>query len=122
MKNTNNDDVRRANTERPAVDREAARRQDEVKANHDALEAQARRVESSVSADVRSTPIGEMNRSDFEAAANQSRVHADHDAMEASARRVSASVSTSSEDATDARRRSAEAHENAEAARRNNKR
>lgn len=41
----------------PATDPDAAAIQDQVKADHDALAAQARRVESSVPADVRDTPV-----------------------------------------------------------------
>lgn len=60
------DQVRNADPAKAAVDRVAAARQDQVRADHDALEESARRVESSVPADVRDNPVrhsGETSRS-----------------------------------------------------------
>ena len=107
----NSSEVHHADPDHAAVDPRAAAKQDQVKADHDALEASARRVESSVSSDVSDTPIRHtpvrddaprttgLNRTnrefaatDPQAAARQDQVKADHDALEASARRVKASV------------------------------
>jgi hypothetical protein len=54
-------DVRRVNPDNAATDPNAAAQQDQVKADHDALQESARRVESSVSADVRDTPVQPAN-------------------------------------------------------------
>lgn len=105
-------------TEHAAVDPAAAAKQDQVRADHRALEESARRVESSVSSEVRNTPIqqadpgsaareshgssggrGEVRIAapehavtDPVGAAVQNQVRTDHDALEESARRVESSV------------------------------
>jgi hypothetical protein len=83
MANDNNQ--RHANPDNAAVDPRAAAQQDQVRADHDALEEQARRVEASV-------PSSGQAATDPDAAAAQDRVKADHDRMEAQTRRVEASV------------------------------
>lgn len=118
----NTGDVRQTDPRNAAIDPNAAAQQSQVKADHDALEASARRVESSVPADVRDTPIqrsdasagtvsgsgassggstGDVRRADPGQAAvdpvdaaRQDQVRADHDALQESARRVEASVSS----------------------------
>lgn len=104
--NHTNDEVRHADPDRAATDPRAAAQQDQVKADHDALLEQSRRVESSVSQSVRDTPVQQSSANDTsvphrtdvqvatdpQAAAQQDRVKADHDALEESARRVKASV------------------------------
>jgi hypothetical protein len=77
--------MRHANPDNAAVDPKAAAQQDQVRADHDALEESARRVESSVPDDNR--PATDRN-----AAAIQDQVKRDHDALEESARRIDASV------------------------------
>lgn len=86
-------DVRHANPENAAVDPAAASRQDQVKADHDALQESARRVESSVPPEVRDSPI-----------------------------RHTEDAARPSADATQAKRDSEAAHENAEAARESDRR
>lgn len=103
MASSNNDD--RSNTADPrnaATDPRGAAIQEQVRADHDALEQSQRRVEASVSADVRNTPVQHQDTgadrgmgtaaTDASAAAKQDQVHADHDALQESARRVRASV------------------------------
>lgn len=68
-----------------ATDPRAAVQQDQVKADKEALQEQARRVESSVPADARPA-------TDPELAAAQDQVHADHDRMQEQSRRVAAST------------------------------
>jgi hypothetical protein len=117
----NRDGVRRADPNQAEVDPQAAAAQDRVKADHAALEQSARRVDSSVSSDVRETPVGQDNEGqrfdsrpagtgndlrtspqgaeiDPAAATRQDQVRADHDAMQESARRVAASVPDSVRD------------------------
>jgi hypothetical protein len=79
-------DVRHADPDNAATDRNAAAAQDQVKQDHDVLEESARRVESSV-------PSNGEAATDREAAARQDQVKADHDRLQDSARRVEASVS-----------------------------
>lgn len=86
----NSGDVRHVNPDNAATDPRAAAQQEEVRANHDALQEQARRVEASVpSGDLRDP---QQAATDPDAAAAQDRVKADHDAMQAQSRRVEASV------------------------------
>jgi hypothetical protein len=93
MSNPNNPNDRAndrdLNDARPevATDARAAARQEQVKADHAALEESARRVESSV----HSTPVQEA-ATDPAAAAKQDQMKADHDALQESARRVESSV------------------------------
>jgi hypothetical protein len=54
-------EVRRVNPDNAATDPSAAAQQNQVKADHDALQEQARRVESSVPPDVRDTPVQRAN-------------------------------------------------------------
>ena len=117
-------EVRHANPDNAAVDPRAAAQQDQVRADHDALEEQARRVESSV-------PSSGEAATDPDAAAAQDRVKADHDRMQDQARRVEASVpagvrdtpvqaanlSNATEDTAQSRRNVDAAHDNANAAR-----
>ena len=109
---------RKGNVQKPdpnnaAVDPQAAARQNQVKADHDALQESARRVNSSVPSDVRDTPVQPVGRSggsssssasrvdpdraatDPQAAATQDQIRGDHDRLEESARRVDASVPAS---------------------------
>jgi hypothetical protein len=74
-------------------------KQDEVKANRDALRDQERRVDASVSADVRNTPV--QSGADRANTASQDQVRADHDALADQARRVEASVPANGDAATD---------------------
>jgi hypothetical protein len=110
----------RTNPEHAETDPRNAAQQDQMRADHDALQQSARRVEQSVSADVRDTPVRQTNddaagrgagssgsasdggellanapqtSTDPHNAAQQDRVHADHDALQESARRVEQSVS-----------------------------
>lgn len=99
-----------ANPNNAATDPRAAAQQDEVKRNHDALEAQKERVDASV------PHGGREAATDRDAAAVQDQVRRDHDRLEQSARRVESSVNRDSED-PEARRKVDEAHRNAEAAR-----
>jgi hypothetical protein len=85
----NTADVHRANPDHAAVDPKSAAVQDQVKADHDALQESARRVESSVPSNM-SDPRNAAT--DPRAAAIQDQVKADHDALQESARRVDASV------------------------------
>ena len=89
--NNSNDrgEVRRANPDNAATDPNAAAKQDQVKRDHDALEASARRVDASVP--------GQQAATDPDAAAKQDQIKRDHDALEASARRVDASVPTATD-------------------------
>ena len=80
----NTGDVRRHDPNNAVTDRDAAAQQDQVKADRNALEEQARRVEAS-------TP-NNGPATDPDAAAAQDRVKADHDRLEAQTRRVEASV------------------------------
>ena len=75
-----------ANPDKAATDPKAAAQQDQVKRDHDALEASARRVDASV-------PGGSEPATDRNAAAKQDQVKRDHDVLEESARRVERSVS-----------------------------
>jgi hypothetical protein len=70
-----------------ATDARAAARQEQVKADHAALQDSARRVESSV----HDTPVWEA-ATDPAAAAKQDQIKADRDALQESARRVQSSV------------------------------
>ena len=79
--------VRQADPQQAATDPVAAARQEQVRADHDALQESERRVDASVSQEVRDRPV--------------------HSASDGP-----------SEDATEAKRNSEAAHENAEAARR----
>jgi hypothetical protein len=79
------DDVHRPNPEHAATDSNAAAKQDQVKADHAALEESARRVEASVPSD------GEA-ATDPRAAAIQDQVRADRDELRESARRVEQSA------------------------------
>lgn len=138
-------EIHRANPHDAAVDAVAAAQQDQVKADHDALQESARRVDASVSEDVRNTPIQAAHRAgsdgdlgknvaatDAAAVAKQEQVKADHDALEESARRVEASVTSdvrnrpiqpageslnASDDDEAASRNADQARENADAAR-----
>ena len=105
--------VQKPDPNNAAVDPKAAARQDQVKADHDALQESARRVNSSVSSDVRETPVQPIGRdaggssgsagrvdpdraaTDPQAAATQDQIREDHDRLEESARRVDASVPAS---------------------------
>lgn len=73
------------NPNNAATDPRAAAQQDQVKADHDALQEQARRVDASVPPDGRAA-------TDPDAAARQDQVKADHDRMQEQTRRVEASV------------------------------
>lgn len=73
-----------------ATDPRAAAQQEQVKADHDALEESARRVESSAGGS--NARVGDA-ATDPAAARKQEQVKADHEALAASARRVEASVS-----------------------------
>ena len=119
MSNVNRDkgrkigDVQKPDPNNAAVDPSAAAQQNQVKADHDALQESARRVQSSVSSDVRDTPVQPAERAqrgrsaatehvnpdraapDPRAAATQDQTKADHDQLEESARRVDASVPAS---------------------------
>jgi hypothetical protein len=53
--------VHRADPRHAATDPANAARQEQVKEDHDALQESARRVESSVPADVRDTPVQQAN-------------------------------------------------------------
>ncbi len=87
--------VHRVNPDNAATDPRAAAQQDQVRADHDALQEQARRVEASVPGGTGFTE-GAADpghaATDPGAAAVQDRVKADHDRMQESARRVEASV------------------------------
>lgn len=78
-------EVRQHDPNNAATDPNAAAQQDQVKADRDALQEQARRVEASV-------PSSGEAATDRDAAAAQDRVKADHDRIQESARRVEASV------------------------------
>ncbi|HEX7153006.1 MAG TPA: hypothetical protein VF618_16080 [Thermoanaerobaculia bacterium] len=122
------DDIHHTNPDHAATDPRAAAQQDQVKADHDALAEQARRVEASVPDNVTDP---RRAATDPEAAATQDRVKADHDRMAESARRVEASVpadvrdtpiqaanlGTASEDEAQSRRNVDSARANADAAR-----
>lgn len=54
-------EVRPVDPENAATDPRAAAQQDQIKADHEALEESARRVQSSVPAEVRDTPIQPAN-------------------------------------------------------------
>jgi hypothetical protein len=112
-----------------ATDPRAAAQQEQVKADKNALEEQARRVEASVPNDTRDPGAA---ATDPDAAAAQDRVKADHDRMQDHARRVEASVpadvrdtpiqasdaaGNATEDTSESRRKVDAAHANAEAAR-----
>jgi hypothetical protein len=86
------EDVNRVNPDNAATDPRAAAQQDQVKADHDALQEQARRVEASVPGGTGGTADQRHAATDPDAAAAQDRVKADHDRMQESARRVEASV------------------------------
>lgn len=95
--NRRNDDAvtrdgeRHADPANAATDPHAAAQQAQVKADHDALEESARRVESSVEG--RNATFAGEAATDPAAARKQDQVKADHDALAASARRVESSVS-----------------------------
>jgi len=84
--------VHHVNPDHAATDPRAAAQQEQVRADHDALEEQARRVEASVPGGTGGTADPGRAATDPEAAAVQDRVRADHDRMQESARRVEASV------------------------------
>lgn len=88
----NTSDVHRVNPDNAATDPRAAAQQDQVRADHDALQEQARRVEASVPGGTSGTADPGRAAMDPDAAAVQDRVRADHDRMQESARRVEASV------------------------------
>lgn len=106
-------DVQKPDPNNAAVDPNAAARQDQIKADHDALQESARRVKSSVPSDVRETPVQPAERglgsssntagrgnperaaTDPRAAATQEQTKANHDRLQESARRVDASVPAS---------------------------
>jgi hypothetical protein len=69
-----------------SVDPNAAAKQDQVKRDHDALEASARRVESSVPSQVRDTPVQPMSATDTGDGAEEA--HENANAARESARRV----------------------------------
>ena len=78
-----------------ATDPRAAAKQDQVKADHDALEESARRVESSVPANVRDTPIQQANTdatTTGDNTGNADDAHANAEAARESARRVEQST------------------------------
>jgi citrate synthase len=77
------------NPDNAATDPRAAATQEQVHADHDALQESARRVEASVPDNVRDA---NQAATDSAAAATQDQVKADHDALQESARRVEASV------------------------------
>ena len=104
-----------ANPNNAATDPRAAAQQDEVKRNHDALEAQKERVDASV------PHGGREAATDPDAARTQDQVRRDHDRLADSARRVESSVAQTTED-PEARRKTDEAHANAEAARESTRR
>jgi hypothetical protein len=121
----NTGDVRRHNPDNAATDPNAAAQQEQVKADHDALQAQAARVEASV-------PRNNQPATDPDAAATQDRVKADHDRMQAQSARIEASVpadvrdtpieranlgNTASEDTAQSTRNVDAARDNADAAR-----
>lgn len=120
----NSGDVRRVNPDNAATDPNAAAQQDQVKADRNALEEQARRVEASVPGDTRDP---RQAATDPDAAAAQDRVKADHDRMQESARRVEASVPADVRDTpvqranpgTDATEDTGQSSRNADAAREN---
>lgn len=86
MAATSSNDRSEGSTPRAAeVDPRAAATQDQVRADHAALEESARRVQSSV-------PANGEAATDRDAAAKQDQVKADHDRLEESARRVESSV------------------------------
>ncbi len=97
----NSGDVQRADPNNAATDANLAARQDQVKANRDALEEQGRRVDASVSADVRDTPVQGMGDTDRTNADRQDQIKADRDALQEQARRVDASIPANGEAATD---------------------
>lgn len=99
--------------------------QEQVRADHDALQEQAARVAATVPASVRNTPI---QSSDVAAEAIQEQVKADRDALQDQADRIAATVPASVRNTpieravspvedTEARRNGDAAHANAEAAR-----
>jgi hypothetical protein len=107
-------DSHQADPNHAATDPRAAARQDQVRADHAALEESARRIQSST----------DRGATDSSAAARDSQRRADHDALERSAQRVAASVPADVRDtpvqpldAARADRDANEAHENAEALR-----
>ena len=73
-----------ANPDHAATDPAAAARQDQVKADHAALEESARRIDATVNEN--------STRTDPQASARDAQRRADHDALERSADRVAASV------------------------------
>lgn len=83
--NRNDTGVRQHNPENAATDPVAAAQQDQVKRDHDALAAQAARVDASV-------PANGEAATDPDAAARQDQVKADHDRMAEASRRIEASV------------------------------
>jgi hypothetical protein len=70
------------NPDHAATDPAAAAKQDQIRADHAALQESARRIDAS-----------QQTTTDASAAAKQDQVRADHDALEESARRVKSSVS-----------------------------
>lgn len=83
-----------ANPDNAATDPAAAAKQDQVRADHDALQESARRVEASAPANVRDPREA---ATDTAAAAKQDQTRADHDALQESARRVEASQQTTTD-------------------------
>ena len=84
------------NPDNAATDVRAKAQQDQVRADHDALQESARRVEASV-------PSNDQPATDPVAAARQDQVRADHDRLEESARRVDATAPNSVRRADDDR-------------------
>ncbi|HEX6097377.1 MAG TPA: hypothetical protein VF432_13695 [Thermoanaerobaculia bacterium] len=82
---TTPDRTHTANPDHAATDPRNAAKQDQIRADHDALQESARRVDASVSDNGGAA-------TDRDAAAKQDRVKADHDRLEESARRVASSV------------------------------
>jgi hypothetical protein len=87
-RNETHNDTHHADPKHAAVDPAAAAKQEQVKADHAALEESARRVESSVSSAVRDTPIRPADTTTGDA--EDARRNAD--IARESARRVEASV------------------------------
>ena len=91
-------DVRHANPDLATVDRDAAAKQDRVKADHDVLQESARRVEASVPESVRETPVQQPDRSnssgddDAQSIRNLEDSRRNADAARESARRVEEST------------------------------
>lgn len=108
MSNANDrNDTRHADPDKAATDSRAAAQQEQVKEDHDALQGFARRVESSVPADVRETPI---QHTDLNAGAGDTQnsngadaARRNADIARDSARRVEDSVSDTETDTSNRR-------------------